>query len=53
MGSIPGLGGSPGERNDNPLLYSCLVNHMDSGVWWATVQRDYVCTMLGEITHKL
>ena len=24
MGSIPGLGRSPGERNGNPLQYSCL-----------------------------
>ena len=23
-GSIPGLGGSPGEGNGSPLLYSCL-----------------------------
>ena len=26
MGSIPGLGRSPGERNNNPLQYSCLEN---------------------------
>ena len=25
-GSIPGLGGSPGEGNGNPLCYSCLEN---------------------------
>ena len=31
--SIPGLGGSPGEGNDNPLQYSCLENSMDRGVW--------------------
>ena len=24
MGSIPGLGRSPGEENGNPLQYSCL-----------------------------
>ena len=24
-----GLGGSPGERNGNPLQYSCLKNPMD------------------------
>ena len=24
LGSIPGLGSSPGEENDNPLQYSCL-----------------------------
>ena len=34
-GSIPGLGRSPGEENNNPLLYSCLGNSMDNGVWWA------------------
>ena len=34
-GSIPGLGRSPGEGNDNPLQYSCLENSMDGGVWWA------------------
>ena len=26
MGSIPGLGRSPGEGNGNPLHYSCLEN---------------------------
>ena len=26
LGSIPGWGRSPGEGNDNPLHYSCLVN---------------------------
>ena len=36
-GSIPGLGRSPGERNGNPLQYSCLENSMDGGTWWATV----------------
>ena len=38
-GSIPGSGRSAGERNDNPLQYSCLGNTMDRGAWWATVQR--------------
>ena len=37
MGLIPGLGGSPGEGNSNPLQYFCLGNPMDRGVWWATV----------------
>jgi len=37
LGSIPGLGRSPGEGNGNPLQYSCLVNPMDGGAWWATV----------------
>ena len=34
---IPGMGRSPGERNDNPLQYSCLENSMGRGVWLATV----------------
>ena len=37
MGSISGLGRSPGERNDKPLQYSCLENPMDRGTWWTTV----------------
>ena len=26
-----------GEGNGTPLQYSCLVNPMDGGAWWATV----------------
>ena len=37
LGSIPGLGRSPGEGNGNPLQYSCLENPMDGGVWWSVV----------------
>ena len=37
VGSIPGLGRAPGVGNGNPLLYSCLKNSMDKGVWQATV----------------
>ena len=33
LGSIPGLGRSPGEGNGNPLQYSCLENSMDGGAW--------------------
>ena len=36
-GSIPGLERSSGERNGNPLQYSCLENPMDRGAWQATV----------------
>ena len=32
-GSIPGLGRSLGEGNNNPLQYSCLENPMDRGAW--------------------
>ena len=31
LGSIPGLGRSPGEGHDNPLQYSCLENPVDRG----------------------
>ena len=39
LGSIPGLGISPGEGNGNPLQYSCLENPMDARAWWTTVHR--------------
>ena len=38
-GSVPGLGTPLGERNSNPLWYSCLENLMDRGAWWAAVHR--------------
>ena len=34
LGSIPGLGRSPGGGHGNPLQYSCLENPMDGGAWW-------------------
>ena len=37
VGSIPGLGRSPGGGHGNPLQYSCLQNPMDRGAWRATV----------------
>ena len=39
LGSIPGLGRSPGEGNGNSLQYSCLENPTDRGAWRATVHR--------------
>ena len=39
VGSIPGLGRSPGEGNGNPRQYSCLENPMDGRAWWATVHE--------------
>ena len=30
---------SPGERNGNPLQYSCLENRNKQGAWWAAVHR--------------
>ena len=40
-GLIPGSGRSPGERNCNPLQYSCLENSMDRGAWRATVHGSH------------
>ena len=39
MGSIPELGRSPGEGNDNSDQYFCLKNPMDRGAWQATVRE--------------
>ena len=39
LGSIPGSGRSPGERNGNPLQYSYLENPMDRGDLRAAVHR--------------
>ena len=35
-GLIPDLVSSPGEKNDNPLQYSCLENPMDRGARQST-----------------
>ena len=37
VGSIPGLGRSPGEGNGSSLQYFRLGNPMDRGVWRAAV----------------
>ena len=37
LGSIPGLGRSPGGGSGNPFQDSCLKNSMDRRAWWATV----------------
>ena len=37
MGSIPGLGRSPGERNGKPFQYTSLENSMGRGAWWVAV----------------
>ena len=38
VGSVPGWGRSPGERNGFPLQDSCLESPMDRGAWRAAVQ---------------
>ena len=37
LGSIPGMGRSPGGGHGSPLQYSCLENPMDRGAWLATI----------------
>ena len=37
MGSVSGLGRSPGGGHGNPLQYSCLENPMDTGAGQAKV----------------
>ena len=37
LGSIPGLGRTPGAANGNPLQHCCLENPMDRGACQATV----------------
>ena len=39
LGSIPGLGRSPGAGNGNPLQNSCLENSVDSGLQSMVLQR--------------
>ena len=41
LGSIPGLGSSPGEGNSYPLQYTGLENSMDRGAWQATVHGGH------------
>ena len=47
LGSIPGMGRSPGEGNNNPFQYFCLENSMDRGAWGAAVHGvTKSCTQL-------
>ena len=50
MGSIPGWGRSPRERNGNPLQYSCLKNPMDRGAWRAPM--DYMGSQKSQTLYK-
>ena len=40
LGSIPGLGRSPGEGHGNPLQFPCLGNPMDRGVHGVAKELD-------------
>ena len=56
MGSVPGLGRSPGGRDAKPLQVSCLKISMDRRAWWATVHRaaksQTRVKRLGTCTHN-
>ena len=39
LGSMPGLGRSPGEGNSHLLQYSGVENSVDRGAWRATVHE--------------
>ena len=39
LGSVPGLGRSPGGGHGNLLQHSCLENLIDKGAWQATDHR--------------
>ena len=51
LGSIPGLGRSPGKGNGCPLQYSCLANSMNRGSWWATVHEVTESDRTKWLTH--
>ena len=50
-GLIPVLERSPGDRNGNPLQYSCLENPMDRGAWQAKSMGLRIRTQLSAYTH--
>ena len=54
MGSIPGLGRSPGGGHDNPVQCSCLENSMDRGAcynpWGPERVRHYFVTTNNKFT---
>ena len=51
LGSVPGLGRSPGEGNGNPLQYSSLENPLDRGAWRATVHGVTKLGTIEQLTH--
>ena len=59
LGSIPGLGTSPGGGHGNPLEHSCLENPMDKGAWWLQsmglqrVRQDWASKPTQRTLHEL
>ena len=52
LGSIPGSTRSPGERNNNPLQYSCLENLRDGGAWCRRERQTVPGRGLGESKRR-
>ena len=53
LGSIPGLGRSPGEGKGYSIQYSGLENSTDRGAWWATVHVVTESDTTDQLTHIL
>ena len=62
MGLIPGLGRTPGEKNGNPLQYTCLGNLMDRGACHGVAKSQTqpskqttttICTYQENITKQM
>ena len=52
-GSVPGLGRCPGERNGNPLQYSCLENSKDREPGGLQSLGSQKSDMTERLTHAL
>ena len=52
LGSIPGLGRSPGGGHGNPLQHSCLGIPMDRGAWWVTSPQGHKESDMTELLSK-
>ena len=52
LGSIPGLGKSPGEGTGYPLQPSCLENSWEGGAWQATVHGVTESDMTEQLSHS-
>ena len=56
LGSIPRLGKSPGEENDNLLQYSFLENSMNRGTWRAhgfSKRHDWMTNSVSPLLHPI
>ena len=54
LGSMPGLGRSPGEGNGNLLQYSCLESFMDRGAGGLqSMESQRVNMILEQCSHML